>query len=723
MSQRPPTDANIFGHIIDASTGEHIPFITLKIEGTRIAAITDYTGHYFIANIPEGEHTLVVQGMGYETTYKTFEIKARQSLEVDVEVIPRAIDLSEIVITSSPTQSGFRYQPNQAFFGENLQKRGEASFGEMLKLEPGLAMRSLGSITSRPVIRGLDGDRILVLENGERMGDVSETAADHSISLDPLAASRLEVVRGPASLLYGSSALGGVVNIMTTDIPDDWEKGFSGVVSGQGATVNSMGAGFGRATYGADSWATTARMSYRKAGNINTPEGVLGGTSMESYDGAFGVGFGLDNTTGGISVSLADQNYELPEALDDDNERVEIRMQRIALQGRVQNTYNGFFDKSLIRFNATQLNQQELELEFEDGAWDEDIEFDYDKKSISASFIAQHKPIGVFDRGAFGISIFGHNMNVCGDEAFTPGENRINAALYTYQEVPLSGMIRLQAGLRVEYQSTEALPNQLFPDIDSSSDDLNFAGSFGLNIRPDEKWEIGGQFARAHRTPSVTELYANGVHIGAGVFEIGSSDLKSEIGHGGDLFANYRSGMIEFELAGFINYYRNFILFQSIGEIDEDSGYEKYKYMQDEARMRGGELTVNLMPVDRFVIGMGIDYVQGHRNGDVKDHLPFIPPLRFRGNTEYDFGNFWIGANILVAAQQDKVAPNESVTDGYTLFGAQAGYRLNFAGQQVIILRGENLLDVAYRDHLSRVQNRNYPMPGRNINLAYRWYF
>lgn len=722
-NKRPATDANIFGHIINSETGDHVPFITVSIEGTQIATITDYTGHYFIANLPEGKLVLRVQGMGYETTSVSFKIESKQTLEIDVEINPKSIDLNEIVVTASPVQSGYRYQPDKSYVGEELQRRSDASFGEMLDLEPGIAMRSLGSITARPVIRGLNGDRILVLENGERMGDVSETAADHSISLDPLTASRVEVVRGPASLLYGSSALGGVINIMTTDIPDDWEKGASGVVSGQGASMNNMGAGFGRVTYGMDNLAVTTRGSYRKAGDITTPDGILGGTSMENYEGAVGLGFDTQNIVGGTSFSMADQVFELPESPDDDNERVEIRMQRYALQGRMQREFDGFFDKALLRFNASQMYQQEVEMELEDYFWDEEIAFDFDKKTLSSTFIAQHKPIGIFDRGAAGLSFFTHNMKICGEEAFTPGENRINAALFTFQEVPISGMVRLQAGVRVEYQHTEALPNKTFTVANGKNDALNFAGSVGLNIRPSENLEIGGQFARAHRTPTVTELYADGVHIGAGVYEVGHSDLKSEIGHGGDLFAKYSSKYIDVEIAGFINYYRNFILYQSTGMTDEESGYEIFEYLQDEARMRGGELTIDINPLEKMRINLGMDYVFGHRNGDTKDYLPYIPPLRFKAAMEYDFGSVWLGANAVVVDMQDNVAPNESVTPGYTLLGAQAGYRLDFAGRQVIILKVDNLLDVAYRDHLSRVENRNFPMPGRNISLAYRWYF
>lgn len=722
--QRPATDANIFGHVINAETGEHVPFINLLVEGTRIGTITDASGHYLLTNLPEGDHTLVVQGMGYATSRKEFTAEVNRTIEVDVVVHPTALDLDEVVFTASPTRSGFRYQPDQAFSGEALQRRSEASFGEMLQAEPGLTMRSFGSAPSRPVIRGLDGDRILILQNGERMGDISETAADHSISLDPLAASRVEVVRGPASLLYGSSALGGVINLMTTDIPDDWDIGTTGVLSGQGATVNNMGAGFGRITHGTASNAFTGRFSYRQAGDIDTPAGTIPSTSMQNYDGAIGAAFRRENTTGGISANFVNQVFGIPEILDDDDEEVEIRMDRQGLQGTFFHERDGLFDEAQLRFNANRMFHQEIELELEeDGTWDEDVELEYLKYTFSSSLTLQHKPIGIFDRGALGMNIYGHDVDVGGDEAYTPGERRLSMAVFTFQELPLTNRLRLQAGIRLDFQHTGTLTNELFPDIDEARNAFNYSGSFGLNYRPAEGWEIGGQFARSHRNPIIEELYADGPHIGAGVYEIGDADLKDEIGHGGDLFVNYRNNRWRVELAGYVNHFLNFIIFQPLGETDEASGFPIFRYEGDEARLVGGEFSADFQATESLKLNAGADYVSGKRAGNGSDYLPFIPPFRLMGGVEYDFGNFWIGGNVRSVAKQDQVAPSEEVTDGYTLFSAQAGYRIDMGGRHVFILRVENLTDESYRDHLSRIEDRNILMPGRNFNFAYRWYF
>jgi iron complex outermembrane recepter protein len=723
---RPPTDANIYGHVVDALTGEHIPFVNLLIKGTRIGTITDASGHYILTNLPPGRHILVAQSMGFERTETEFEAILKQSIEVDITLASTGIDLSEVVLTSSPTASGFRYQPDAVFMGEQLQRKSEPSFGEMLNGQPGVAMRSFGSAPSRPVIRGMDGDRILVLENGERMGDIAHTSADHSISLDPLVASRVEVVRGPASLLYGSSALGGVINLMTTDIPDQWDPGVSGVVSGQGASMNSMGAGFGRITWGNSSNAASARFAMRQAGNLTTPDGELPGTSMNNYDGSVGWGLNRINLNGGLSVSFSDQAFEIPDSPEDPDQGVEIQARRIALQGRFGRQLSGaFFDEAQLRFNVSKFDQQEVEYEILPSSVSEIVGLEYDMMAFSSTFTLQHKAHGIFARGAIGFNASGQSVDVIGDDIYTPGEQRVSLATFVFQEIPLSNQLRFQFGIRLDFNNSSALANESFPDVSKNRNSFNYSGSMGLNYRPLEGLEIGGQLARSHRNPMVEELFANGPHLGAGIYEQGNVNLKDEIGHGADVFFRFNNPVVEVELTGFLNDFRNYIISQPTPDIDEASGYPIFEYIGGEAMLMGSELALGLRITEQLVLNTGLDYVNGRRRVDEgpDENLPVIPPFRINNELEYDFGWGWLSSSYRIIAQQNNVAPEEEITDGYSLLGFQAGYRLNFNGRHVLMLKVDNALDTKYRDHLSRVEDRNFFMPGRNFNLTYRWFF
>lgn len=716
------SDANIFGHVISSDDGEHIPFINLLIEGTRTGTITDASGHYMLTNIPPGQQTLVVKGMGYETVKVDFEVGEGQSLELNIEVNYLGVDLEEIVITSSPTARGFSYQPDNVYLGEQLQRRAEVSFGEMLDGEPGIAMRSMGPTPSRPVIRGLDGDRILILQNGERMGDISETSSGHAISMDPLSANRVEVVRGPASLLYGSSAIGGVINLITPDIPDKWDQGGTGVFSLQGASMNNMGAGFGRYTYGSGNWAATGRFGYRKAGDVRSPEGIIPSTYMNNYDGSAGFGFKNDRMDGGFNVSLGKQNYGIPEELDSPDEKVEVRIEQQMMQGRMNFGLNSFFDKGQLRLHASRFQQQEVEVESKEGALHEFLEIQFNNFNVSSTLTLQHKPAGIFDRGAVGLNLYGRQLDVTGENAFTPNEERVNMGLFTFQEIPVSPRFRFQFGGRLDFLRAQSVSNH-FSEFEQVRDAFVYSGSAGFNFRPLEYLEIGGQFARSHRYPMLEELFAHGPHLCAGVYEIGNVELGDEIGYGSDLFARWKNGALEAEVAGFYNYFSNYIVLQPTGELHNESGLMVMEYQGDQARLFGGEASIHYDLSGNLKTGLGVDYVNGQRMSESREYLPFIPPLRFSGTMEYDYGKGWTGLRVRAVGAQNNVAPEEEPTGGYTLLGFNAGYRMNGSGQHVIILRVDNVLDTRYRDHLSRVEERNFPMPGRNLSLSYRWFF
>ncbi len=717
------TCTGVSGRVVAEHDGEPVPFINVIIEETALGTVTDQEGRFEIKNIPCGENRLVVKGMEHKTTYLEFEADPGELVELTVEVEYTGVELDEVVFTSSPTASGFRYQSDMSIMGEDLIRRSEISFGEVLDGEPGVAMRSMGSAPARPVIRGMDGDRVLVLENGERMGDVSESAAGHSLAMDPLSTSRMEVVKGPASLLYGSSALGGVINIFTRDIPEDWDRGATGAVSLQGATMNNMGSGFGRYTYGNEKLATSGRVAYRSSGNITTPEGVLPGTHTDHLDAAMGFGLERDNVTGGISFSANMQTYGLPEELDDPYEDIENRQQRYGFQGRFGFEREGFFDKAQLRFHGTYLSQKEVEIETIDDVIDEDIELSHDKYSFSTTFTMQHKPRGIFDRGAFGINLHGHNLEIGGEEAFTPGEERINAGLFTFQEIPVTHWFRLQTGLRMDVNHVSALPNHVFPDVTKTRNAVNFTGSVGMNFRPSENIEIGSQFARSHRNPLVEELFADGPHLCSGVYELGNPDLKDEIGHGADMFINWKNGAFTFELTGYVNYFDNYIIFEPTGETDTGSQLPVFEYIDEDARFFGSEFSMKVIPVEGLMLDVGMDYVNARRTTGDREYLPFIPPFRINSEIEYDYGRGWLAARVRHAATQDRVAPKEDVTEGYTLLGLQAGYRINERGNHSIVLRVDNVMDTKYRDHLSRVEDRHYAMPGRDLRLMYRWVF
>jgi iron complex outermembrane recepter protein len=714
---------SIEGKIVDNRTGEPLIGANIILLENNRGAASDRSGYFKIDRLPEGTYTLRVRFVGYSTITETVSVPfAGEYLQIVMQ--ESTLEIDEIIVTASPLGSPVGYQPAQSLSGESLQRRAASSIGEMLDGTPGLAMRSFGSAPARPVIRGLDGDRVLVLENGERMGDLAETAADHAIAMDPLAADKIEVVRGPASLLYGSSALGGVVNIFNEDIPRYWSRGASGTLALQGASMNNAAAGFGRIMYGTSHWVTTGRVSYRSTGDIRTPEGVLPGTFMRNLTSGAGIGYSNDRTNGGFTISFLDKTYGLPEAIDDPDEDVEIRMDRISLQGRFHRELSGFFKDIEFRMSGAQYSHREIEIERDDNDnVDEEVGLEFTQSTISSTITARHGKAGLLSEGAIGVNVLYRSLDVGGEEAITPDARSAVFALFVYEEMPVLNKLRLQFGGRLEGHSISSIANEQFPDADMNRTSTTFSGSAGLNYRPLQSLEIGFQFARAHRTPTVEELFSDAPHLGTGKYEIGDPTLKNEIGHGLDLFAKISTRSVQIEAAGFLNSIYNFIFLRPTGEMHAPSGLPVYIYESDNTLLTGAEIYLQTLFSDWIHFETQLSYVRGSRRDAESTPLPFMPPLRGNAAVTYDSGSWWVGSKIQWAVDQDRVIEEESATDGYVLFGIEGGYRLHASGRHIISFRINNLFDTTYRDHLSRVADRDNPMPGRDASIVYRWYF
>ncbi len=721
---RPFSDQELEGQVVDARSPHH------PIQGLRVRAIpgeetvTDAEGRFRIRTSDARRVRLLVDGFGVTPLEMEVDLPLAAPLRLEVT---RLFRLDELVATATPTGRSTTYQPTQALGPDQLQERLASSIGSMLDGEPGIAMRSLGAAPTRPVIRGFDGDRVLVLENGERMGDLAESAADHAVAMDPLALRRVEVVRGPASLLYGSSALGGVVNLLTTDLPERWAMGWGGTLHTHAASMNRSAAAGGEVRHGREDWVATGRLSFRESGDIRTPEARLPGTSLSSRDGQVGVVREAGDLRMGFSASFVDRSYGIPDAIDDPEEDALLIMERQALQGRLDWTPSapGWIERVDLRANVARFIQEELARELAPGGvvMEEVVALEFDQYAGSATATLRHTPFGPFDSGAWGVAYRFRTLDVGGEEAFTPGVREGAIALFTFQEIPLTPEFRLQFGARGEHQGSRARANDFFPDARDRRSSTTFSGSAGVNWRPTSSVEMGAQVARAHRTPSVEELYADGPHLGAGAYEIGTPDLEDEIGHGVDLFLRRgwtRGGV---EVALFYNRISGFVAFQPQGRIDEASGLPIFRYEGTDARLLGGELMGEFRISEALELGAGIDWVRGDRLGGETVPLPTIPPFRGRISARWNESRWWAAGTLRAVASQNRVAEEEDPTGGYALLDGSAGFRVDPPGNHTIVLRVENATNRLYRDHLSRVEERGFPMPARNLSLIYRWSF
>lgn len=700
------------GEVTDRRTGQPLEGASVLLRETGQGTVTGPDGRFRIAEVAPGFYTVQIRFLGFEPVEVAATVP--QIAPLSISLRESTVQGQELIVTGSPLGSAVRYQSAQAFGSEALQRRSATSIGDMLDGESGISMRSFGPVPARPVLRGFDGDRLVMLENGERFGDLAETAADHAIATDPLAADRIEVVRGPASLLYGTGAIGGVINVISDDVPGAWQHGLTGETAFHSSSASREGALFGRARYGADRWTAGGRLAVRGSGDVRTPMGVLPGTFGRTVDGGGGAAYAHGGTEAGFFVSGQNRIYGLPEGLDDPDESVEIRLNRLAGQGHFRLRGTGFWQVLEVRANSAGYAHEEIAIE----GREEDVGLRFDLLSVSSTAVAQHGRLGPFARGAIGGSVFARDLRVSGEEVLTPDGQTLTGAVFVFQEADVLPGLSVQAALRGELQRLSVRPNAAF-DLNESQPTATTSAALGLNARPLPELELGLQVAQAFRAPTLEERYSDGPHLGAGAFEIGNPDLATERALGIDGFVRVASGPLRVEAAAFATRLRDFVVYQPTGAVDPGSELPIFVYTADAARQLGAELDLALALGRGFSALAVADVVSGTRLSDDMP-LPRIPPARARLALALEQPGYWSGISVRAVAHQNRTAPNEEATDGYVLLGMEGGFRLGPANQHVVALRLDNALNTSYRDHLSRVEGRDLPMPGRNLSVTYR---
>ncbi len=653
-----------------------------------------------------------------------------------------AIRLGELVITGTlaPRSRDEVLSPISVLSAAELDRRLAESVAAMLDGMPGLSVTSLGPVTGRPIIRGLGGDRILVLEDGHRIGDMSAMSSDHAVATDPLTARRIEVVRGPMSLLYGSSALGGVINVVRDEIPTRIPHEARGTLSVQAESVNDGVTGGGSIVAGLGRFAWRAEAGARRSSDLATPVGTLINTGVESRDAS--AGLGLPTTWGhaGAAYRYYRNDYGIPGGFVGGHESgVDIALQRHVVRGAVEvHREDRLLQVLSLDGGFTHYHHTELE---PSGA----IGTEFTQDLVQANAVARHGPAGWLSEGALGLR--GQYRDIAtGGTLRTPSTYDLSLAGFVIEELG-HGPVRLQAGLR--YDWAHYVPRDTTSFVSAGGRRIpvrlrtfgSISGSIGVLWRWTDELRIGASLARAYRTPDFNELYSNGPHLAANSFDVGDPSIGQETGFGQDVFVRLSSDRVTGEIAAFHNTLGDYIFPSSRGraELGAQGGRPRFQFTNEDARFVGieGELAAALTRVlqlemsgslvnarftsERAPIpvfdGADTTFVPASR------YPPLMPPPHGRIALRLDEPRRFIGVGLKLVAEQDRLGDVETVTPGYALAEITAGLRImRGAMLHSITLRIDNLFDREVREHLSRTRDI-MPGPGRNISLLYRLVF
>lgn len=718
FGQTAPGHGMLVGTILERSSEAPVGWAQVLVVEANRSTMADESAFFEFRNLIAGSYTLRIYRIGYEPFEGRVRVSDGDTLSIQVFLTDSPIETGSIVVEG---EKGSGAGPSgEAFLtveGSALRRKLGLTIAETIAGEPGVAMRSMGPAPARPVLRGLSGDRLLVLEDGGRTGDLSATSADHAVVIEPLTARRIEIIRGPAALAYGPNTLGGVVNVVHQLIPSSRPDNLHLDFSFLGESVNrALSTGL-TAVAPVGALVLNVEGSLRETQDMNTPDGSLRNSSISTYNASVGASrIGLHGY-GGLAATYYQSEYGIPGGFVGAHpEGVTVRLDRMQLIARGE--YAGHAPL-IQRLEGNARFSRYFHQEFESSGT---LGVEFGVLTYNTTILAHMKPRGLIRTGAFGLSgEFRHF--VTGGLYFTPTTREATAAAFVYQEAS-TGRLDLAAGLRYDVRYVtpeEQRESDLIGRIRTRSFD-------GLSASLDGTWRqtrhlaLGATVMYSLRLPVIEELFSEGPHLAAYSFEVGNPDLKAERGYGAEVSLTYTGSDAKGTLTLFRNLIDGYIYPRNTGELNYRTLLPIYQFSGQDAVMSGGELMAEWRLNRHISAGGNVSFVRGSlRALDLP--LPWMPPVTGKVSIRYDRNPLGISIGLRAAGKQTRTGEFEDPTDRFRVIELGVQYHLTTSGfLHTIDLGVANVFNTTYRDHLSRVK-AVMPEPGRNVRLLYKIYF
>ncbi|MGQ2991741.1 TonB-dependent receptor [Brevundimonas sp.] len=614
---------------------------------------------------------------------------------------------------------------------EYLATAPAASLGDLVAGQPGMRSTDFAPGASRPVIRGLSGPRVQVLTNGIGLIDASSVSPDHAVATDPAEANRIEIIRGPATLIYGGSAIGGVVNVLDDRIPTEQpEGGVDGVFSTQVSSVDNGRGGFGRVTVGAGSFAFTLDGVRRTTDDYDIPapalsrrlaeaEGVARGDETKQPNSAtdltaWGVGGAWIGDKGflGLSYKTTDSEYG---TVAEPTVFIDLNQDRYDLRGEYR------FDQGPLQAVRGSVGHATYtHTEFEDVGEPGTI-FNSDGTEARLDLVQRVRDGW---NGAWGVQGLDRTFEAIGEEAFVPTSDISEIGVYTVQRLDRAGW-GVEGGLRFDRRELSATPIGGASEVTRSFD--NWSASVAGFLRPAPGLFLGLSLARNERAPSEVELFADGVHIATAVYETGDVDLDKEKVTTLEGTVHYDRGPFTGDLHVYHSWYDGFIDERPTGADfyfeEEDEFFPIFQFVQTDATFKGFELEGAYALWEsgdrKLSLEGSADYVRADTD---LGPAARIPPWSVTAGLSWTTARYDVSGEVRHVAEQDRVAEGELPTDAYTMVNLKAAFRPLADRNVTVFAEAHNLTDEEAREHVSFLKDIA-PLPGRNIRVgvAYRF--
>lgn len=631
------------------------------------------------------------------------------------EDINKEAALTAIVVTALPFANLGELdlaQPISVLQGDDLRRKREASLGDTLSQELGVTSSAFGPAAGRPIIRGMDGPRIRVLEGGIGTQDLSALSPDHMVTAESFNASQIEILRGPATLLYGSGASGGVVNVVTGRIPNRLFKSPTGNVElrGNSATDERSGGFNVMGSAGQASWNVDGFK--RKTGDYDTPVGRVGNSAIDSDGVSVGGSFIGERGFVGASVSQLESLYGIPGT---DGTKIDLKQTRYDIAGELDDPFRGF-KRLKVRMGYNDYKHAEIEGSGEIGTR-------FNNQGFEGRVELLHAPVANW-QGVFGVQLQDRNFSALGEEALVPATTSRSTGLFLVEERNWARW-RLELGGRAE----RATQNPQDGDTNPARAFNLYSTSAGVLWKFMDGYGLGLTATQGQRAPSTEELYSNGAHAATRTHQTGNNALSKETSNNIDLALKKTAGAVKWKVNVFHNRISDYIFERSVddngdgvADTDTDNGYLLQNVAQTGARFYGAEaeVTFTLLP-DTLDLRLFTDTVRGKVDDG---NAPRTPPQRFGLQLDHKIGPWATNLSVVRAARQNRLAELETETPGYTLVNAEVSYRIKQSKSigYTVFMQGKNLLGDEMRVHTSYLKDVA-PLPGRAFVLGLRGQF
>ena len=781
----PSALAQTLSGTVTNAAGKPLANATVEIEALERVTSTNELGEFTFSNVKEGDYTLHIFASGFAHLHEHAQVQSDNAEGANFVLARSAIEVIDVHATPMHLSVMESATPVSVLSGETLRRQQAATLGDTLEKLPGVQSNFHGNVASTPIIRGLSGPRVLITQNGLDVSDVSRVGPDHAVASEASTAKQIEVLRGPATLFFGSGAIGGVVNVVDQRVPTSTETRGEFVLETQ--TVNDQKLGTFNVTTGVDNIAFYADGFYRDsndyetpvAPDIDDPDGahVVENSNEESSGFTLGTSYLFDQGYVGVAVERFEREYGVPGHSHGGDTSVFADLEQTKYQLLGEYNFTNDFLQS-VHFRAGYTDYEHAEVE---GGL-VGTTFSNETEELRVELL--HKPMAGW-RGGISLHYKGSDVFAQGEEAFTPPSEMEMFAVALMEERHFGDFL-VQLGARAESVTLDA-SSVLLPELDAHEHDdehdhdehahdehehegSEFIRQFavdqeftpislsaGVVYTINESYNVGVSLSRSERAPSASELLSFGPHIGTRTYEIGAlfdlseegefvlsqTAIDLETANNIDLTFRKTQGDVGFVFNAFYNQVDNYYFQEETGLFAEsghdhdhgEEGHGEEEHSEDEhsdelpvylfgsadAILHGFELQVAWQTTDNLKLDFFADYVKAR----LKDGgaLPRTSPMRVGSHVAYTLDNIRADLDITHFAKQDDISTFETETDGYTLVDASITYDIPLGDIDLsVYLSGENLTDEEARVHTSFLKDIA-PRPGRNFAFGVRGYF